>query len=124
MSRVDGPLQREALAAYRAAAHAAAGSRAAKARAAADGFESTFLQNMMETMFGGIGEEGPLGSAGGGGAWRGFYVEELSKTMARRGTLGIAPQVFREMFKGQEIPRTPAPPRLTELADARRLASP
>jgi Rod binding domain-containing protein len=104
MSRVDGPIQRQAMAAYVAAGRAAAGTREAKARAAADGFESVFVQNMLETVFSGLGEEGPLGSgSAGGGAWRGLYAQELSKTMAKGGGLGIAPAVYREMFRGQEI---------------------
>jgi Rod binding domain-containing protein len=112
MSRVDGPVQREAMAAYLAAGKAAPGSREARGRAAADGFESTFIQNMLESVFSGLGEEGPLGSgSAGGGAWRGFYAEELSKSMARGGGFGIAPQVYREMFRAQEISRPPARPR-------------
>jgi peptidoglycan hydrolase FlgJ len=125
MAVATGPVQKAALAAYHAAAKAAPGSREAKARAAADGFESTFLQNMLEGMMQGIGDEGPLGTGGtGGGAWRGFYVEELAKGMAKRGTIGIAPQIYREMFKAQEIARSPAlPPILPEMHHAGRTAA-
>jgi Rod binding domain-containing protein len=88
--------------AYEAAARAPQGSLAQKARATAQGFESTFLQNMLESMMAGLGEEGPLGTGqSGGGAWRGFMLEEMSKGMAKSGTLGIAPEVFSEIIRLQ-----------------------
>ena len=94
---------RQALEAYNAAAHAKPGSREFKARNAAQGFESTFLQNMLESMVSGLGGEGPLGSGqSGGGAWRGFLTDEMSRSMAKTSTLGIAPQVYREIMRIQE----------------------
>ncbi len=92
----------QALKAYAAAAQAAPGTREAKARKTADSFESVFLQNMTDSMMSGLSEEGPLGGGQGGGAWRGFLTEEVAKSMSRKGTLGIAPQVYREMLKLQE----------------------
>jgi peptidoglycan hydrolase FlgJ len=94
---------RQSLAAYSAAAQAKPGSKEAKARTAAQGFEAVFLQNMLESMVSGLGTDGPLGSGqAGGGAWRGFLVDEMSKGMSRQQTLGIAPQVYREMMRLQE----------------------
>jgi peptidoglycan hydrolase FlgJ len=94
---------RQALSAYAASAQAKPGSREGKARTAAQGFEGTFLQNMLETMVSGLGSEGPLGSGqAGGGAWRGFLTDEMSKGISKSGTLGIAPQVYREMMRLQE----------------------
>ena len=88
---------------YIAAASAKPGSREAKARTAAQGFEGTFLQNMLESMVSGLGAEGPLGTGQtGGGAWRGFLTDEMSKSMSKAGSLGIAPQVYREMMRFQE----------------------
>jgi peptidoglycan hydrolase FlgJ len=92
----------QAAKAYAAAGGAAPQSREGKARKAADNFESVFLQNMIDSMMSGVGKEGPLGSGEGGGAWRGFLTEEVAKGMSRKGTLGIAPQVYREMLKLQE----------------------
>jgi peptidoglycan hydrolase FlgJ len=104
----ETPIQRQAMAAYRAAANAPAGSREAKARTAADGFEAVFLQTMLGSMFDQLGTEGPMGSGNaGGGAWRGLYVEELGKGMAKGGGFGIAPSIYREMFKAQEAATTP-----------------
>jgi peptidoglycan hydrolase FlgJ len=94
---------RQAVSAYQAAATAKVGSRESKARSTAQGFESTFIQNMLESLVSGFGTEGPLGSGqAGGGAWRGFLMEEMSKGMSKSGTVGIAPQVYREMMKLQE----------------------
>jgi peptidoglycan hydrolase FlgJ len=96
---------KQALSAYAAAASAKPGTREAKARATAQGFEGTFFQNMLESMVSGLGTDGPLGSGqAGGGAWRGFLLEEMSKgmTKASGAALGIAPQVYREMMRFQE----------------------
>ncbi len=54
---------RQAFEAYAAAAKAKPGSREAKARNAAQGFEATFLQNMLENMVSSLGEEGPSAAA-------------------------------------------------------------
>jgi peptidoglycan hydrolase FlgJ len=98
------PMQ-QAIVSYGAAAKAKPGTREAKAHSAAQNFEATFLQNMLENMSAGLGAEGPLGSGNaGGGAWRGFLLEEMSKGMAKSpgGGLGIAPHVYREMISLQE----------------------
>jgi peptidoglycan hydrolase FlgJ len=94
---------RKAIDAYAAAAYAKPGTREAKARTSAQGFEGVFLQNMLENMVANVGKEGPLGSGeAGGGAWRGFLMDEMSKSMIKKGSIGIAPQVYREMMRLQE----------------------
>jgi peptidoglycan hydrolase FlgJ len=94
---------RQAITAYSAAAKAKPGTKEHKAHTAAQGFEAVFLQNMLESMVSGLGTDGPLGSGqAGGGAWRGFLVDEMSKGMSKQQTLGIAPQVYREMMRIQE----------------------
>lgn len=103
MSRADTIPARQAHTAYLQAAKAAPGSREAKSFATAQSFEATFLQNMLENMTSGLGEDGPLGSGQtGGGAWRGFLLDEMSKGMSKTGTLGIAPQVYRQLLELQE----------------------
>jgi peptidoglycan hydrolase FlgJ len=97
---------KQAFEAYQAAAKAKPGTREAKARGAAQGFEATYFQNMLESMVAGVGTEGPLGSGQtGGGAWRGFLMDEMSKSMSKTTSLGIAPQVYREMMRFQEVAR-------------------
>jgi Rod binding domain-containing protein len=103
MSVADSIPARQALQAYAAAAHAKPGTREAKARTAAQGFESVFLQNMLEGMMTGLEGDGPLGAGqAGGGAWRGFLTDEMARSMTKTTTLGIAPQVYREMLRLQE----------------------
>lgn len=94
---------KKAYEAYAAAAQAKPGSREAKARTVAQGFEGSFLHNMLESMVSGFGSEGPLGTGeAGGGAWRGFLLEEMSKGISKKGSIGIAPQVYREIIRLQE----------------------
>jgi peptidoglycan hydrolase FlgJ len=94
---------KQAMEAYQAAAQAKPGTRDAKARSAAQGFEATYFQNMLDSMVSGLGPDGPLGSGQtGGGAWRGFLMDEMSKSITKTSTLGIAPQVYREMMRFQE----------------------
>jgi peptidoglycan hydrolase FlgJ len=98
------PMQ-QAIVSYQAAARAKPGSREAKAHQASQSFEATFLNNMLENMASGLGADGPLGSGqAGGGAWRGFLLDEMSKGMSKSpgGGLGIAPHVYREMMRIQE----------------------
>jgi peptidoglycan hydrolase FlgJ len=105
MAQVTSIPMQQALVSYQAAARAKSGTREAKAFQAAQSFEATFLQNMLENMASGLGSEGPLGSGqAGGGAWRGFLLDEMSRGMAKTpgAGLGIAPQVYREMIRLQE----------------------
>jgi Rod binding domain-containing protein len=74
----------------------------AKGKAAAADFEAVFLQTMVEEMFAGIGEEGPLGGGEAGGAWRGLLVQEYAKGISQAGGIGIADNVFREILSLQE----------------------
>jgi Rod binding domain-containing protein len=92
---------RQALEAYAAAAKAKPGSREAKALNAAQGFEATFLQNMLDNLVSGVGEEGPLGGSKSG-PWRGFLTDEMARSMTKTSSIGIAPQVYREMMRLQE----------------------
>lgn len=93
-----------ALKAFELAAKAAPGSQAAKARKASEGFESSFTSSMVEQMFNGMDADGPLGINGpGGGAWRGMLVNEYANSITKAGGVGIAPQVFREMMRHQEV---------------------
>lgn len=95
-----------ALSAYKLAAGAAPNSTAAKARKAAENFESTFTNQVVDQMFNGIEGEGPLGVNGpGGGAWRGMLVNEYANSITKAGGVGVAPHVFREMMRHQETPQ-------------------
>jgi Rod binding domain-containing protein len=96
---------RNAINSYMAAAQAKAGTKEAKAFKTAQSFEGMLYQNMLEGMTAGLGQDGPLGSGqAGGGAWRGFLLDEMGKSASKsRGSgLGIAPHVYREMMRLQE----------------------
>jgi Rod binding domain-containing protein len=96
---------RNAINSYMAAAQAKAGSKEAKAFKTAQSFEGMLYQNMLEGMTAGLGQDGPLGSGqAGGGAWRGFLLDEMAKGASKSpsGGLGIAPHVYREMMRIQE----------------------
>jgi Rod binding domain-containing protein len=106
MSVADSIPLRKAFASYAAAAQAKAGTKEAKAFKTAQSFEATLYQNMIQNMTTGLGAEGPLGSGqAGGGAWRGFLVDEMARGAAKSpsGGLGIAPHVYREMMRLQEV---------------------
>ena len=74
----------------------------AKARAAAQDFESVFLNSMFQNMFTGISGEGPFGGSGAVGVWRSMLTDEYSKSFAKAGGIGIADQVYRSLMAHQE----------------------
>jgi peptidoglycan hydrolase FlgJ len=95
---------RNAIKSYVAAAQAKAGTLEAKAFKTAQSFEGMLYQNMLQSMTSGLGQDGPLGSGqAGGGAWRGFLLDEMAKGMSKTPSagLGIAPHVYREMMRLQ-----------------------
>jgi Rod binding domain-containing protein len=74
----------------------------AKTRAAAQDFETVFLNSMFANMFTGIDGEGPFGGGTGTGVWRSFLTEEYAKTFAKSGGIGIADHVYRSLIAMQE----------------------
>lgn len=79
-----------------------AGSARAKAKDAAQTFESVVLQTMMQQMMTSTGEDGPLGGGAAGGAWRGLLVQDYAETMSKAGGIGIASSVYRDILALQE----------------------
>ena len=74
----------------------------AKARQTAEDFEAVFLNTMFQSMFAGIGGEGPFGGNGATGVWRSFLTEEYSKSFAKAGGIGLADDVYRSLLQQQE----------------------
>lgn len=74
----------------------------AKARAAAQDFESVFLNSMFQHMFTGIDGDGPFGGTGATGVWRSMLTDEYAKSFAKSGGIGIADQVYRTLIAQQE----------------------
>lgn len=75
-----------------------------KAWETAQGLEANFFQTMIGSMFEGIKGEGLLGTAATGqDSWRGMLVEQYGRTMSAKGGIGLAPQIYREMLRHQEL---------------------
>ena len=74
----------------------------AKAKAAAQDFESVFLNSMFQQMFTGLQGDGPMGGKGATGIWRSFLTDEFAKGFAKTGGIGIADQVYGALLAHQE----------------------
>ncbi len=80
------------------------GSKAdAAAHANAESFEATFLNSMFQNMFAGIDGEGPFGGTPGTGVWRSFMTDELAKSFAKNGGIGLADPIYRSLIAHQEV---------------------
>ena len=76
--------------------------RAAKAREQGEDFEAMFLNSMFQQMFAHVGE-GPFSGGPGAKVWQSFLTDEYSKSFVRKGGIGLADQVQRELLARQEI---------------------
>jgi peptidoglycan hydrolase FlgJ len=76
-------------------------SAQAKARQTAEDFEAVFINTMFQSMFAGVGGEGPFGGNGATGVWRSFLTDEYAKSFAKKGGIGIADQVYRSLIERQ-----------------------
>lgn len=74
----------------------------ARADKTARELEGTFVQIMLETMFQGLGSDGPLGEGEAGSAWRGMLLQEYGTSIANNGGIGLADAFRREMLAIQE----------------------
>lgn len=72
-------------------------------RRAAQDFESVFLAEILRGMSQGLTEAGPLG-AGKDDPFGSMLQDEYAKVIARRGGIGIADAVLREMVRAQASP--------------------
>jgi len=66
-------------------------------------FEASFLTSVLQTMFQSLSSAPPFGGGPGEDMWKGFLAEAMAKDMARRGGVGVAPAVEREMLKLQGL---------------------
>ena len=74
----------------------------ARAWAAAQNFEASFLGAMFENMFTDIDGEGPFGGGQATGIWRSFLTQEYAKSFAKAGGIGLADPVYRALIAHQE----------------------
>jgi peptidoglycan hydrolase FlgJ len=74
-----------------------------KAKQAAQNFEANFLGNMFQEMFTGIDGDGPFGGSGALKIWRSFMTDQIAKSFAKAGGIGIAPMVYSALLKEQGL---------------------
>jgi Rod binding domain-containing protein len=92
-----------------AAASAAELARRGQIHATAQKFEASFLTSMLQTMFQNVSTAPPFGGGPGEDMWKSFLAEAMAKDMARRGGVGVAASVEREMLKLQGLGDAAAP---------------
>ncbi len=74
-----------------------------KAKAAAQDFESMFLNNVFQQMQTGIDGDGPFGGSGALKVWRSFMTDQYARTFAKAGGIGLANHVYQELLRHQGI---------------------
>lgn len=77
-------------------------ANAADARRVGEEFETMFLSQMLTPIFDALKTDGPFGGGHAEGMYRSFLVDAYAKSMTKRGGIGIADQVQREILKLQE----------------------
>ena len=65
-------------------------------------FESFFLGQMLQPMFASIDTAPPFGGGYAEKMWRSMMVDEMGKSMAEAGGIGIADSIQREILRLQE----------------------
>jgi len=76
-------------------------ARRGQIHATAQKFEASFLTSVLQTMFQSLSTAPPFGGGPGEDMWKSFLAEAMAKDMARRGGVGVAASVEREMLKLQ-----------------------
>jgi len=75
----------------------------AKAKDAAQKFESQFLSQMIGQMFEGIDTDGPFGGGFGEQMFRSMMTDAMAKKMTEAGGVGVSDVVQREILKMQGL---------------------
>jgi flagellar protein FlgJ len=70
-------------------------------------FEASFLSSMFQTMFKSVTTSAPFGGGEGEDMWKSFLAEQMAKQTSKRGGIGIAKSVEREMLKLQGLTEAP-----------------
>lgn len=71
-------------------------------RQTAEDFEAVFLGQMLKPMFETVSTDGMFSGGHAEEVYRGMMVDEVGKSIAKNGGLGIADSVYRELLKLQE----------------------
>ncbi|MBO34202.1 MAG: chemotaxis protein [Rhodospirillaceae bacterium] len=75
----------------------------AKAREVGEKFEAFFLGQMLQPMFANIDPAPPFGGGAGDKIWKSMMVDEIGKSMAKSGGIGLADTIQREILRMQEV---------------------
>lgn len=79
------------------------GASPERIRQIAEDFESFFLGQMLQPMFASINPAPPFGGGHSEKIWRSMMVDEMGKSMAKAGGIGLADSIQREMLRLQEV---------------------
>ncbi|WP_181702305.1 rod-binding protein [Chthonobacter albigriseus] len=74
----------------------------AEAMRIAEEFESVYLADALKMMTAEIGNDPVTGAGTGSQNWRELLMDEYAKDMTRKGGLGLAPSIARELLAIQE----------------------
>ena len=77
--------------------------RTGSAREAAEAFEAMVIAQMLAPMFATLPTDGPFGGGHAEGVYRSMMVDEIGKTVAGSGGIGLADSVHAEILKLQEV---------------------
>jgi Rod binding domain-containing protein len=83
-------------------AQAAPDAAKERARQAAQSFEAFFLFQLLEHMSAGLKTDGPFAGGFAEAAWRSQLNEQYAGIIAKRGGIGLADHLFREILRLQE----------------------
>ena len=75
---------------------------AGKIQKTAEDFEAFFLGQMLQPMFASIDTSGPFGGGHAEKVWRSMMVDEIGKSIAKSGGIGLADSVQRSILAMQE----------------------
>ena len=74
-----------------------------RAKDAAEKFEGQFLSFMLQQMFEGVKAEEPFGGGHGEEMFRSLMTDAMGKQMAKKGGIGLADTIQREILKMQGL---------------------
>lgn len=77
-------------------------AKSAKADQAAQDFEAVMISEMLKPMFETVEVDDTFGGGKGEEVFRGLLVQEMGKSIAKQGGLGLADSVRAELLKTQE----------------------
>lgn len=75
----------------------------AKSREVAEEFEAFFLGQMLQPMFASIEPAEPFGGGHAEKIWKSLMIDEVGKSMAKNGGIGISDMIQRDLLKLQEV---------------------